>query len=132
MYKPLSKLLIIITILVAFVGQAMAYHFMAVNDTHSNLQSTAQLQVFDNDTYDGQSSENNDGQSSENNDDCCEIECCESECICPANACISPVYLDTNLSLSELVILSESMLSLQSKDTHFIASSLYRPPIFTS
>lgn len=124
MYKPLSKLLIIITILVAFVGQAMAYHFMAVNDTHSNLQSTAQLKVFDNDTYDG--------QSSENNDDCCEIECCESECICPANACISPVYLDTNLSLSELVILSESMLSLQSKDTHFIASSLYRPPIFTS
>ncbi|MBU2971925.1 hypothetical protein KO527_21530 [Pseudoalteromonas sp. C2R02] len=102
----------------------MAYHFMAVNDTHSNLQSTAQMKVFDNDTYDG--------QSSENNDDCCEIECCESECICPANACISPVYLDTNLSLSELVILSESMLSLQSKDTHFIASSLYRPPIFTS
>lgn len=124
MYKPLSKLLIIITILVAFVGQAMAYHFMTVNDTDSDLHSTAQLQVFDNDTYDG--------QSSDNNDDCCEIECCESECICPANACISPVYLDTNLSLSELVILSESMLSLQSKDTHFIASSLYRPPIFTS
>jgi hypothetical protein len=124
MSKPLSKLLIIITILVAFVGQAMAYKFMAVNDTDSNLQSTAQLQIFDNNTF-GE-------KSSENDDDCCEIECCESECICPANACTSNVYLDTNLSLSELVILSESMLSLQSKDTHFIASSLYRPPIFTS
>lgn len=122
MSKSLSKLLIIMTILIAFVGQAIAYHFMDVYDAHSNLQSTAQLQIND---YYGV-------KSSENDDDCCEIECCESECICPANACISPVFLDTKLSLSELVILSESMLSLQSKDTHFIASSLYRPPIFTS
>jgi len=124
MLKSLSKLLFLITILVAFVGQTMAYHFMASYDGTSEQHLKIQQQTFVNDNYSANASEDIDG--------CCEVECCESECICPANACASMAYLGNSLPLSELVVLSEPPLSLTTKATHFIATSLYRPPIFTS
>ncbi|WP_042149971.1 hypothetical protein [Pseudoalteromonas sp. '520P1 No. 412'] len=122
MFKLLSKLLFIITIAVAFIGQTMAYHIMPSFDDMSELHT----KVFQ------QAVENNDHDMNTSDDDCCEIDCCETECICPANACASFTYLDNNTDISELVILSEQQLSLATKSTHFIANSLYRPPIFTS
>ncbi|PAJ72141.1 hypothetical protein CJF42_22815 [Pseudoalteromonas sp. NBT06-2] len=124
MLKPLSKLMLMITILVAFLGQTMSYHFMASYDGTSEFHTKIQQQTF---VYDNDSS-----NTSESIDDCCEVECCEIECICPANACASIAYLDNNIPISELLILSEPQLSLTTKGTHFIAKSLYRPPIFAS
>lgn len=122
MFKPLPKLMFVITILVAFIGQTMAYHFMASYDDTSELHPKIQQQTFLNDDHNADTSV----------DDCCDVECCETECICPANACASFSYLDNNTYISELIILSEQQLSLTAKNTHFIATSLYRPPIFTS
>jgi hypothetical protein len=121
MFKSLSKLLFMITILVAFLGQAMSYHVMAPHDDVSSVQSAALQHTFE---YHDDGS-----KASDDDDDCCEVECCESECICPENACASFVFIDTNIPLSESVILSEPMLSFETKSTHFIATSLYRPPI---
>lgn len=122
MLKPLPKLLLIITMLVAFMGQTMAYHFIALNEITSEKQTNVQLSNF---------VENNDN-SNASVDDCCQVECCESECICPANVCTSSAYIDNRLSMSDIIFLSEPLLSLATKGTHFIATSLYRPPIFTS
>ena len=121
MFKALSQLLFMIILLVAFVGQTMAYSLMASYDSISELQTSTQLQS---------SSTAHNESSSEN--DCCDVECCESECICPANACASMVYLDSNLPISDLAVISEPLNLLSTQATVVIARSLYRPPIFTS
>ena len=126
MFKLLSQLLFMIIILVAFVGQITAYSLMASFDSISELQTSTQLQ--------SSSTEHNEYSSAENTseDDCCDVECCESECICPANACASMVYLDSNLPLSNLAVIGESLNLLSTQAALVIARSLYRPPIFTS
>lgn len=110
-----------ITLLIAFLGKAMAYHSIASYDGTSELHVKIQQQTFIND--------NGNSIASEKVDDCCEVECCENECICPVNTCASFVYLDNNLLSSDGVFLSESALSSEITGTHFIAASLYRPPI---
>lgn len=124
MQRPLSKLLLMITMLIAFVGQTMAYHFMASYDSSFEQHIEIPQKTIIND--------NSSANPSESIDDCCEVECCESDCICPANACASIAYLDSRLLLSDIMVLSEPLLSLATKDTYFIASPFYRPPIFTS
>jgi len=124
MLKSLLKLLSMIILLVAFIGQTMAYHFMESYDGFSEQRTKIQHQTF--------VDVNDSSNASEDTDLCCEVECCESECICPANTCASSAYLDNSLPLSGVVFLSEPQFSLATKTTHFIATSLYRPPIFSS
>jgi len=124
MFKALSKLLFMMTLLVALLGQTMASHFIASNDDSFHFQTEIQQEMF--------VSYSNDSNTSQENEECCKVECCETECICPANTCASVVFLDTNLPISTLVALSESMLPFERKAPHFIATSHYRPPIFTS
>lgn len=130
MYKSLSKLLIMMTILVAFVGQAMASHFLTFDDANVNQQVNIQQQSaveFD---------KNNDAKAtadtSNDVDDCCDTDCCEGECFCPANACVSMVYLNNSLDQSSLILINEFALATTQKNPQNIVSSLYRPPIFTS
>lgn len=124
MFKLLSNLLITITLLVAFVGQTMAYHFIpsfdGIIDQHKEIQQQASVKVYDSESADTL------------DDDCCEVDCCESDCICPANGCASIAYIASHIPQSELVFLSESLLLLAAKNSNVIASSLFRPPIFTS
>lgn len=119
-----------ITILVAFVGQTMGYHFMDSYDSNSESHTKIEHQIF---VYDNDSaSVSGNIEVSDKIDECCKVECCEIDCICPANACTSIAYLDNHLPLSKLVVIRELLLTLATKDTRFIANSLYRPPIFTS
>ncbi|WP_440876290.1 hypothetical protein [Thalassotalea sp. PLHSN55] len=120
MLKPLSKLLIIITMLVAFFGQVIAGQGMAVQAQVQHENSTNSSQHIDDDC-------DNDNDSCDV--DCCQVECCETICICPTNTCSSMVYLDTRLSTLALVLLTESLQSQQIKAPRFIAAPFYRPPI---
>ncbi len=124
MFKPLLKLLSVATLLIAFIGQTMAFHFMASYGDFSDLQDKPQQQIV--------VSHSDDVNTTKDVDDCCDIECCENICICPANACASIVYLDSVLLLSAVVLLNESLLPMVIKDTYFIATSFYRPPISVS
>lgn len=128
-----------ITVLVAFTAQAITYHFMLPHDDASTWQPSSQAQLFDNQIESLNAQQGSSQQKLAVNDsasvkkgECCEVDCCENECICPANSCASTVYLKLNLPLIELVVLSESLLPLAIKQTHFIASLLHRPPIFIS
>jgi hypothetical protein len=126
MFNPLSKLLFMIILLVAFVGQTMAYSLMTSYDSISELKTRTQSQAVNTGHDEYMSAENT------SEDDCCDVECCESECICPANACGSMVYLHSNLLLSDSVVISESLNLLSTQAALVIKRSLYRPPIFTS
>jgi hypothetical protein len=126
MLNTLSKLLFMIILLVAFVGQTMAYSLMTSYDSISELKTRTQSQAVNTGHDEYMSAENT------SEDDCCDVECCESECICPANACGSMVYLHSNLLLSDSVVISESLNLLSTQAALVIKRSLYRPPIFTS
>lgn len=126
MFKSLSQLLFTTILFVAFIGQTMAYSLIVSDDRISVLQTNTQTQSYSTE-YDEHSSE-----ASASEDDCCSVECCENECICPANACASVVYLDSNLSLSDQAVVSESLISFFTQAKCFISPPLYRPPIFTS
>ena len=147
MLKSLSKLLFMITLLVAFVGQAMAVHFVVpLEDTLDQQTKVLQVNVTSDTNNDASNNTNKDAnnvintntttvlehKAEENEDDCCEVECCENECICPANSCASFMYLESSFYLSESILLTEPSLPSVIKATQFISASLYRPPIFTS
>ena len=124
MFNSLPNCLLMIIVLISFAGQSMAYHVATTHDELSNIPTQVQQKIL------VKSSES--ANNSADNDDCCEIDCCPGECICPANTCSSHAYFIATMSLSELVILSELQMSLATQDTYFLATSLYRPPIFFS
>ncbi|MEP0354325.1 hypothetical protein [Paraglaciecola sp.] len=123
MPKPLSKLLIMTTLLIAFVGQAMGSYVLTFDDVSANQQVNIQQQSAVKGYSDHDANEV---------DDCCDIDCCEGECFCPENACTSVVYLDNPHAQSTLMLISEFALATVQESPQFFATSLYRPPIFTS
>ncbi|WP_133471684.1 hypothetical protein [Paraglaciecola marina] len=123
MFKPLSKLLIITSLLIAFVGQAMGSYVVTFDDARTNQQVNTQQLDAD---------EAGDNHGITEKDDCCDVDCCEDQCFCPANACVAMIYLDNTVTQSCLKLISEFALPYTQKSPHYIATSLYRPPIFTS
>ncbi|TQF70094.1 hypothetical protein [Pseudoalteromonas luteoviolacea] len=124
MLKTLTNLLIIMTMLFTFIGQAAAYHFIPViqKDSDPHLSSTqVQLQEFP-ELH----------TQSEEQDDCCEIDCCETECICPSNACIAFVYLNSNSRPANASAPSELVFVNHIGHPNNLSDTLYRPPIFSS
>ncbi|RLV59853.1 hypothetical protein D5018_09755 [Parashewanella curva] len=125
--------------LLAFVGQVVAYHYVAVHKDISNSQFSSQKLFLDNQDSDLTTRNDllvegaaKDQLTSEKEEDCCEVQCCENDCFCPANACAPVVFLELSLPTLESAKISEPVLPVKSKSTRFIATSLYRPPIFTS
>ncbi|MDK1285767.1 hypothetical protein [Pseudoalteromonas umbrosa] len=124
MLKHLSHIFVIAAVLVAFVGQSLAYNFVMsyeqgsvlVSDMHtpaSNSLDTAK-------------------QNAQSEDDCCEVDCCEDECICPANACMTFAYVKPDnqpVLLSKYHHLAHAIAHQHPID---MKDLLFRPPIFTS
>ena len=128
MYKPLSKILITIIMLVAFIGQAMANHMVIFSDDVASFQFT-QIQTVKNSATAKIATEAITSSSIEHEEDCCDVDCCEGDCACPANSCASSVYLENQLYLSMLFNTAEPVLSVQIQETYNLVNSLYRPPI---
>lgn len=118
MSKAFSKVLVITLMLVAFVGQAFAYSAMSCEMSSGSHESHMNMNMNMNH---GDMNKSSNGQS----EDCCDV-----ECICPANACSSTTVLNSSVDSTDIQILSESVVALQSKQPHSISTSLYRPPIF--
>lgn len=125
MQKPFIKLFIIMTMLVAFVGQAMAFSFMGeYEQAAEHYSSEPSLSSNLNNPL------NTEADTHE--DDCCDVDCCEADCICPANVCAAFVYLDENNHSTELILLSDAVIAGKSRAPNSMAAVLYRPPIITS
>lgn len=123
MFKAVSRVLFIAVMLVAFVGQAIAFNtpIYCENSVDSTFPNVSELiKHFDSDPIDTDSSE-----------DCCGIECCDMGCICIANACSSFVYFNAEVDSIKIAPLSEAVYMQKSEQPNAITTFLYRPPIFT-
>lgn len=120
MHKTLSNLVVVTMVLVAFVGQAMAYSVLNPcdfsADTHVS-EAQGESEVHDN--------------ANQTNADCCDTECCDVDCICAANACSSAVYLNADNRPTFINVITVPIYKWSSERPKSISSLLYRPPIFT-
>lgn len=124
MFKAASKVLVIAVMLVAFVGQALAFNTSMPCETSVDTISLDFEELekhLDSNQIDTDSLE-----------DCCGIECCDLGCTCIANACSSFVYFNTEVYATKIGTLSEVINNHPAAQPKAIAALLYRPPIFTS
>ncbi|WP_448569111.1 hypothetical protein [Thalassotalea ganghwensis] len=146
MLKPLSKVIVITFMLIAFVGQTLAYAAMScemATGTHQSHQMMGN-NMIDNDTMAHDMMEHatmghsmTDDLSADHqrmnhqlmsdlsqSDDCCEV-----DCHCPANACTSTTLLYAPIDLSNIQSLSDVVITLTTQQPKSVSTSLYRPPI---
>ncbi len=124
MLKAISRVLVMAVMLVAFIGQAMAFNTSMPCETLAESHDTSFNELanhYDSNSIDTKSQE-----------DCCGIECCDLACTCIANACSSFVYFNSDLNSTKLVALTEVVYKQQFTQPKSIPALLYRPPIFTS
>ena len=124
MFKEVSRVLVIALMLVAFVGQALAYN--------TSLPCEASVDSFSSNF--SELIKHNDSKpiDTDSLEDCCGIECCSFDCICIANACSSFVYFKTKIDSTKTSTLSESVYIQEFEQPKSIATLLYRPPILSS
>lgn len=136
MYKPLSKVLIVMTMLIAFIGQTLAYSAMAcemAGDAHqAHTMMTSGDDMMSHLSMDHSSSVHanmnhaiTSQDESSSSDDCCGV-----DCICPANACTSFTLLGAPTTYVGLALLNEAVNLLPIEQPSSLPTSLYRPPIF--
>ena len=124
MFKSVSRVLVLLVMLIAFVGQAAAFNSYSSCETPvDSLSNDANAQVKH---YD--SSVNK----IDNSEDCCGIECCDLDCTCIANTCSSFIYFNTDVNPTKTTALSEIVYVQHTEQPKIIPTLLYRPPIFTS
>ncbi|MDU0352695.1 hypothetical protein RS130_01095 [Paraglaciecola aquimarina] len=125
MITPISRVLVVGAILIAFVGQVLAYSAMSCemsSSSHESHMNMGQAKTHHHEGMDhGEMNKINNGQT----EDCCDV-----DCVCPANACSSTIVLNSSVDLTDIQLLSEPVAELQSKQPYSISTSLYRPPIF--
>lgn len=124
MFKAVSRVLVIAIMLIAFVGQAIAFNTSMSCETSVDSLSPKFSELIKH--YDLKPMD------TDNTEDCCGIECCDVDCICIANACSSFIYFHTEVNSTKSTALSDVVYIQQSEQPKSIATSLYRPPIFTS
>ncbi|MCF6437203.1 hypothetical protein [Pseudoalteromonas sp. MMG022] len=120
MFKSLSSILVTLTMLIAFTGQALAY---AVMPCDMSLDNHTSMMTMDHSADMMTSNMDHSNMSSA-------VDCCDTDCTCPANACTSIHYLNTALLTTPAIYWSEAINHALPEAPHAITSSLYRPPIF--
>jgi len=130
-----SRVLVVIAMLVALIGQALAYSSMSCDMTHmtkfdaSTSETSMSHEAMDHLTMSHKAMDhaNMDHMADKvmNMEDCCDV-----NCTCPANACSSIFVLESQDASLEAVSSSESLTQLTLAQPVSSISSLYRPPIF--
>lgn len=124
MFTPLSKVLVVAAMLIAFVGQAFAYTAMPCEMSGGAHHAEMGMDHSSMNSHDGMA--HGDMKVSTSTSE----ECCDVECICPVNACTSVTFLNSNHGLSHVLGFTEALASQRSEQPKSIPTSLYRPPIF--
>ncbi|MGS2719808.1 hypothetical protein [Paraglaciecola aestuariivivens] len=125
MFKPFSHILLVVVMLVAFVGQALAYSAMSCEmSVHANSESHAAKQM-DHSTMDHAGMDHSNMMQNSSAEECCEL-----DCVCPAQACSSVVVFTSNSGITSILPTSSLTISYLTFPLTAISSSLFRPPIF--
>ena len=125
MFKGLSNVLVVLVMLFAFVGQALASHtFISCKDpAEPTLQIKNNEEIKHNDLH---------KSNMETSADCCGVDCCDIDCVCLAHSCSSVMYLHLDVSSTHVIVFNESIYLQKSDQPKSISTLLYRPPIFIS
>jgi len=125
MLKALSKVIVVVAMFIAFIGQSMA--FITVNSYQSSPVANISINGTENIIKNVDHKDNN-----ETIADCCDVECCDVDCVCLASGCLSLTYLNSEIIATQIAVFSEAIFLPQTEQIKSITSLLYRPPIFTS
>ena len=123
-----TKLLIVIFVMIAFMGQSLASNAMVCAEKSQQISQTAQANSHSMSMMEHQAMMNADDASSTANNP--SMDCCDKQCKCPVNGCLTIVLfiaLHVIDSYNAIEVQPSALLSILplSKNN----SSLYRPPI---
>jgi len=124
MFKPLSKVLVVVAMLTAFVGQAFAYTSMSCEMSADSHQSHMTMEHSSMKSHEGMEHGDMKASASSSKD------CCDVDCICPANACTSVTFLNSNNGSPDILGFTEAIVNQGAKHPKSMSTSLFRPPIF--
>jgi len=124
MFKAVSRVLFLAVMLVAFIGQVLAFNTSMSCETYAESHSLIKNHAL----------ENNEPSiiDTNNSEDCCSIECCDMDCVCMAHVCSSSTYFSTDVGLNKTVVVGEKLYTPNVEQSKSIITLLYRPPIFIS
>ena len=126
MLKPVFKILVVTTMLLAFVGQALAYSTMScdmADESHHQMMSHSSMNAAMMNNVD------NHHRMMENSNITVMEDCCDIECKCPANACISITLVSSDHRYTKISTTIDKISSLDLMTPQSQTKSLYRPPI---
>lgn len=132
MIKPLAKILTLVMMLTAFIGESYAALAMPCDMAQVNMQTSNHemhnMHDMNNiDTNDHSMHMSQDEQTSDQQGH--KSDCCDDNCQCPMST-VSQVSLLSSFSQIELLNFSKTRLLFnQNKAKQQIPTSLYRPPI---
>lgn len=143
MFKPASKVLVVVAMLIAFVGQALAYSAMAcemAGDTHqAHMTHSSDVMDISDMNHEGMNHESVVHESMGHHDHSQMVmdhanansgeDCCGINCMCPANACTAFTFITERLDFNHSSIASEAPSLLTVAQPNSLPTSLYRPPI---
>lgn len=124
MFKPLSKVLVVVAMLTAFVGQALAYTSMSCEMSTDSHQSYMTMEHSSMKSHEGMEHGDMKASASSSKD------CCDVDCICPANACTSVTFLNSNNGSPDILGFTEAIVNQGAEHPKSMSTSLFRPPIF--
>ncbi len=121
-----NKIVVILFMLVAFIGQAMAS--ITVPCAHESMNTNMSMMTHEAMTnMDHAMMIDSAEQTADENT---LMDCCQEQCKCPMNGCISlSLLVNVNLSFNYGVITQQKISQLLSLHQPQVNSSLYRPPI---
>ena len=125
MSKSLSKVLVVIAMLTAFLGQALAYTAMSCEMSADSHASHMEMEHSSMNHQESMSHGDMKTSDTGKYQDCCSV-----DCTCPANACTSITFLNTNVGSTDLLRVREAVFLQKVEQPTSISTSLYRPPIF--
>ena len=121
MFKPLSKVLVVVAMLTAFVGQALAYTSMFCEMSADSHQSHMTMEHSSMKSHEGMEHGEMKASASSSKD------CCDVDCICP---CTSVTFLNSNNGSPDILGFTEAIVNQGAEHPKSMSTSLFRPPIF--
>ena len=128
MSTPLTRLLIVATMLFALIGQAFAYSAMSCDMSSHNDNTSAMTHAEMN--HSQMMGDGNMSHAMMNSSDVEHGDCCDVDCNCPANACSSLTTLSISYNSYKIDAGIEKIHYVDFDLPNAFNKSLFRPPIF--
>ncbi len=123
-----NKIVVILLMLVAFIGQAMAS--VAVPCAHESMMNTSMSMMTHESMTNMNHAEMMSGSIEQSDNQATKMDCCQEQCKCPMNGCVSlSLFVNANPSFNYGAITQQKISQLPSLHQPQVNASLYRPPI---